>query len=109
MQDVVVKILFRCTGVLVVDTHHLVTSIIKTWDTISNGLICLRGFSLYTFSFQNPLLHRACNEGCWCDINVDLKRFINVNVIKLSVQKLRWQAFLLELPLSGAIILSFFT
>jgi len=109
MQDVVVTILFHCTGVLVVDTHHLVTSIIKTWDTMRNGLICLRGFSLYTFSLQNPLLHRAWNEGCCCDVNVDLKSFINVHVIKLNVQKLRWQAFLLELPLSGAIILSFFT
>ena len=73
-----------------------------------NGLICLRGFSLYTFSLQNPLLLRAWNEGCCSDINVDLKSFINVNVIKLNVKTIRWQAFLLELPLSGAITLSFF-
>lgn len=73
-----------------------------------NGFFRLRGFSLYTFSLQNPLLLRAWNERCCSDINVGLKHFINVNVIKLNVKTMRWQAFLLELPLSGAIILSFF-
>ena len=87
----------------------LVTFIIKTADTLRNGLICLRGFSLYIFSHQNPLLHRAWNEGCCFVIHVDLKRFINVNTIKLNVKKMRWQAFRLELSLSGAIILSLFT
>ena len=81
-QDVVVTILFHFTGLFVVDIHHLVNSKIKTWDTVCNGLICLRGFSLQIFSLQNPLLLRTWNKGCCSDINVDLKRFINVNVIK---------------------------
>jgi hypothetical protein len=106
MRDVEVTVLCHCTGLLVVDTHHLVTSMTKTWNTYLS-----RGFSLYSyiFSLQSPLLHRAWNEGCCSVINVDLKRFINVNAIKLNVKKMRWQAFRLELLLCGAIILSFFT
>ena len=107
-QDVVVTVLFHCAGLLVVDTHHLVNSLIETWDTICNGLICLRGFSLYTFSLRNPLFLRAWNKNLFW-YKCRFKTFIKVNVLKLNVKTMRWQAFLLELSLSGAIILSFFT
>jgi hypothetical protein len=67
---------------------------------LSSGIFITHIFS------SNPLLRTASNEGCCSVINVDLQRFINVNAIQLNVQKVRWRAFRLELPLSGASILS---
>jgi len=59
--------------------------------------MCNGDFRYKHFPFKIPYCLGHGMKTC-SDINVDLKRFINVNVIKLNVKTMRWQTFLLELP-----------